>query len=530
MLKTITKSIFVVLIASAVTLGIFLPAQAFDSGLGLSQTSAVLGIGQSISVISFGGNNLKASSSSNVVKASVYGGNQITLVGKRVGTAEVRICKTDFCDTISVTVQRKKTAAFKLAKTKVTVQAGQTISIGTSNGSGIVALSNSSNASAAIDGSKILLTGLFNGKATITVCSGNSGCLPIFVTVSGVSATPSSYNYQPSTNYIHNGNILTLSETNVSLTNQTTKDIYASSNNGLIAFSDSIDVRTAVNGNRVTLYGTYTGSAVVKVCDRTLSCASVNVTVTSPKTGTFKVGQTYIRFESGQNVWINTIYGQNITAKSDSWFVSATVTGDQILIKGTYPGDAVITVCSLGVRCLPIYVTVTQSQSSNQTGTLGTISIDINQSKNFTFTTNLYRSYYLTNNTSPESVSATLSDRSITVTGLRSGTATIRICAVDPANLCGTVVVKVSNNISNGGSNGPLQLSVSNVTLSNQKTVDLTASSFNGLVVFSDSDAVRGIANGNRITLYGMSPGTAKVTVCDQKFSCASVFVNVISN
>lgn len=534
MLKTITKTIFAVLAASVIALGVYSPAHAFDGGLGLSQTNAVLGIGQSISVISFGGNNLKASSSSKAVKASIYGGNQITLVGKQVGTADVRICKPDFCEFIRVTVQRKKTAPFKLAQSKVTVKAGQTISIGSSGGNNIIALSNSNNASAVVNGSKILLTGMFSGKATITVCSGNNGCLPIYVTVSGTSATPSSYYYQQQphvNNYGSYGFALSLSETNVSLSNQTTKDIYASSNNGLVAFSNSTNVRTAVNGNRVTLYATYVGESIVKICDRTLSCASVNVKVAAPKTGTFQVAQTNVKFESGQSVWINTIFGQNITAQSDSWFVTATVTNNQILIKGTYPGNAVITVCSLSVRCLPIYVTVTQPpQSSNLTGTAGTLYIDIGETENYTFTTNLYRSYYMTNNTNPDSVSASLNDRSITVTGLRPGVATIRICALEPTNLCGTVVVKVSNNYYYNRASGSLQLSVSSITLRNQKTIDLTASSNNGLVVFSDSDAVRGVANGNRITLYGMYPGTAKVTVCDQKFSCASVSVQIISN
>ena len=501
-------------------------ASAEESALGITQTSAVLGLKQSITVVSFSAGSLKVTSNSKAVRASVYGGNQVTLYGNRIGNAVVRVCNDDLgCQSINVKVQKNKDLSFKLSKSKITIKTEQTYYVTTYNGKNVTALTNSGAVNVYVDGARVYITGEYAGSATVTVCSTNRGCLPIFVKVLE-SPIAKTVPVNGSDNIVES-KILKLSQVSATLLNKETIDITAESSRPLTAISNTDAVRTAVNGNRITLYASYIGEATVGICDEGGSCGSVYVRVLDPKTGNFQVSQSKVDLKTGESIWIGTKYGLNITASGNSWSASAKVKGNLVLITAsTYPGTAIIYVCSKNNGCVPVRVNVENPPKKKLSpGTFGSYTIYTSKTLKVTLPYLNQTAYYLINNSDANVVSAQIIDTGLSLQGIAVGTATISVCPTTPTLKCGTVAVTVNENPEIN--KVPIQVSETNIALGLHQTTILTSSIAKGLAAFSDSDVVQVGTADNKVTLYGQYVGDAVVAVCAGNGTCANVKVRV---
>lgn len=123
----------------------------------------------------------------------------------------------------------------------------------------------------------------------------------------------------------------------------------------------------------------------------------------------------------------------------------------------------------------------------------------------------------------------TLHNVKITLYGIATGVTNVKIC--DQNLVCANARVFVTASVSDG----TLVLSQASVSVRNQESADIYVQNSNAVTAVSDSPVVSVAVNSNptlnnvRITIYGVSPGTANVRICDQNLSCSTLRVVVSS-
>jgi len=272
-----------------------------------------------------------------------------------------------------------------LSQNYLTVIQGQSSSVTASGGNGnlgalsVPADTNPSVAYvSAISGSQISVTGSVPGSATLTVCGANVGCTSLYVTVqapsssstgSQTSGNPAAVSLSPSALTIAVGQNQT-----VSLSGPGSYYISAHSNSGI----DS----TSLSGSILTVGGSLAGTDLLSVCGtsgNSTSCTTLSVTVTGSATNnstaqptvTFSPSQVNLTVGQSQS---STITGSGlgsyyVSGNSDSAAVSASLTGNTVVLTGVAPGGANVTVCQLGGACGQVYGFVPVSGTSGTPGT-----------------------------------------------------------------------------------------------------------------------------------------------------------------
>ena len=155
------------------------------------------------------------------------------------------------------------------------------------------------------------------------------------------------------------------------------------------------------------------------------------------------------------------------------------------------------------------------------------VSLNVGQTSYVTASSGVYNpSFYISSNSNSSAVSASVSGSQISLYGISYGSSTVTVCSSN-GGACGTVYVTVG-----GGYGGSLSLSQNNISLSAGQTSYVTANGYGGSLYVSNnsnSSVVSASVSGSQISLYGLSQGSATVTVCSGSFSsqCASVYVTV---
>ncbi len=181
-----------------------------SGSLVLGQTNVTVAPGQSDAVTVSGGSGtyyVSSNNNGNVASAAING-ESVVISGIAAGTDTISVCSSDgLCSTIYVTVSGSTTTTVSTGSTLTLTQVlsvGQGVNILLSGGTAPYSISSnqSSAFSATINSGDVLtLAGLSAGESSITVCSSNGICMPIYVdvtnAVSGVvgTATPSAGQY-----------------------------------------------------------------------------------------------------------------------------------------------------------------------------------------------------------------------------------------------------------------------------------------------------------------------------------------------
>ncbi len=138
-------------------------------------------------------------------------------------------------------------------------------------------------------------------------------------------------------------------------------------------------------------------------------------------------------------------------------------------------------------------------------------------------------SYYISSNSNPSVVSASISGTVVNLYGNQSGSASINICQ-NSGTYCNTLYVVVNP----GQTNGNLWFSQSSVNLNQAQNTSVNIYSNNqntgSFYVSSNSNynVVSASISGNVLNLNGVGLGTANVVVCQyNNNACATVYVNV---
>ena len=355
---------------------------------------------------------------------------------------------------------------------------------------------------------------------------------------------------------------LSLSQTNVSLSvgQSTTVTAYNYGNSIYISSnSNSNIVSASVSGGQISLYGLASGSSTISVCGNSSyygsgsyygqACASIYVNVVysgsgsgnsgsvwfSPSSPTMYVGQSLAVSINSSTAYSSYYYGSNayyVSSNSNPAAVSASVSGTTLNLYAYQNGSSSINVChsSLGF-CGTLYVTVYGSGSGGSISfSENNVNLTLGQGRyiNIYNTSSGSSSYYISSNSNPSAVTASISGSQIYLYGQNSGYATLSVCPSGYSGACASLYATVS-----GGSTGGVTFSPSSPTLYTGQSLSVSlygGGSYNGYYISSQSNpsAVTASVSGNTLSLYGKSQGSSSITVCNSGYSsCSTLYVSV---
>ena len=433
------------------------------------------------------------------------------------------------------TVATTASSLLTLSQTGLALSVGQTSVItATNNTQNSLFISNNSNstvASAAINGNQITVLALGYGSTSITVCpvGSTANCQNINVTV-------------------QNGNTqsLTLSPNNVSVTYGQNASVAISGGTGTYIVSNnssSGNISTSINGNTLLIGGNSAASGTysVTVCSSDISsCGVVNVTLGTTTSSTISFSQTAPSLSVGQSMTVtisgNTTGTYYISANSNPGVVQASISGNNLTLLGSASGTATINVCASSGSCNNMTVTVNNSNSSLVYLSQSSLSVAVGQTTSVTIAGGSTPYVLLT--ASNTIFQAGISGNALYVTGVSVGSAQITVCSAGSTG-CTSLSLQVTGTQTTPApsvATSFLTLSTSQPTLNVGQSTSVSVSGGSGtgysIAYNSNANIVQASMNGGLLSLRGLGNGAAIIVVCDNSFDCGalSVSVGTISN
>ena len=377
-----------------------------------------------------------------------------------------------------------------------------------------------------------------NGTFSTILSSSSYGIVsnsPVHITIGGVSGLSSSVvNWPTVTTSLTNQ--ITLSQTGVVLSVGGSSTINVTNNSSALYVSNNSNAAVAninISGNSITVTGNSQGSTIVSICTvgNSTNCPSLYVTVQNTGASMLSFGQNNIVLSSGQNFPVSVVGGNGlytILNNSNGSLVQASISGTTITLStsGT-SGSASLTVCTTDMISCGI-LNVTVGTSSNAYVTFGQTNptVSINQSLGINIYGGTNGSYYISSNSNPSIVQASISASTLTVYGLVSGSSTLNICAASGG--CGQITISV-NYVATGGS---ITLSQTNLSLLANQTLSITIAGGTApySLPVSNSAKFRASISGNILSVVGVSAGTDQVAVCSMSGGCTWLYLTVNGN
>jgi len=194
-----------------------------------------------------------------------------------------------------------------------------------------------------------------SGYLSTTISAGTYGIQgnsAVYVNVDGAQSASS---YWPASTG-SSGN-LSLSQTVMNMGAGQSESITANNAIGALSISSNSNPGAAMGtifGNTIVVAGTYNpGTTILTVCDSANNCQSVNVAVLSSSVSTFSLSSNTANLLVGQSQTITAsgLGPFSISQNSNPSAVSATISGNNIVLTGISSGGATITVCQTGNQC-----------------------------------------------------------------------------------------------------------------------------------------------------------------------------------
>jgi len=423
-----------------------------------------------------------------------------------------------------------------LSQTSVSINSPNSITVIASPSSGSVTVTSNTNSSVAnafASGDSVIITGQTTGSTTITVCSSvsSSQCGTILVTVNGGSST--TLNFSNANPVVTAGQSSTV--TIYSPSNSNSSGYYVSVNS-----NSNIITNTSISGSTLYFTGGTPGNATLTVCQTGASyCGTLTITVSS--NGGININPNTLTLTAGNTgtAAISNSYGTlTISNNTNSSVISASVsntsgqTNQNVTVYAIAPGSSMLTICPSGgsAGCVYLYVQVGANSSNNTSGgvnfSLPNPVMTVGQSQSIAiYSTNGTNTYTISNNTSANIVSLSLSGSSLYLVGQNLGSSTITICQVSNT-VCGTLYVTVN------GANGGLTFNPSNinVALNQNQTVAITGGSGSYFISSNTNPSAAAVSlQGSSLYATGLNTGNTSVTVCqtDNTSVCGVIAVTV---
>ncbi len=226
---------------------------------------------QTITVYGGGGYYLSGNTNPGIVSAYLSGNNLvISSAGGAYGSSVITVCSSGGgCGSLTVTVSGTGGGLLTFSPANPVVSYSQSVSVNVFGGSGgyyVSANSNPASVSTSLTGSVLMLSGVSNGAATITVCSSSGGCGSLNVTVTPYNTGGGTVTFSQNSEFMSPGQTLSVSLSGSS------GSYYLSSGNGGA-------VQASISGNILYLTAVSAGSANLSVCSSGTGCGTLAVTV-----------------------------------------------------------------------------------------------------------------------------------------------------------------------------------------------------------------------------------------------------------
>ena len=503
------------------------------TSLTLSQSSVVSAVGQSttITASNISSNTIYLSSNSNPQVANVaFSGNQITVTGLSIGQTTANICVINSttnsnCASLYVVTQ-SASSQLSFSQNNTSIISGQNIQINTTGGNGFYQIQNNSNPT-------IIGTGL-NGPILTLYANGTTGSST--VTVCSTDMTACGVVSASIGTYTSSGTGLSFNQTYPTVSTGQTSTIGISGGYGayyVSSNSNSSIAQTYISTSSITIYGNNPGTDSITVCAPSGQCGVITANVIASSGGALTLSQNSVGLTSGQVLSV-TITGGTVPysiIQNNDGISQYSLNGNVITVTGVNTGSSSATVCSSAGACVVLNATVT-STTSNVSGvqpvfSQNNVSINTNQTTAVYMTGN--GGYYVSNNSNPNILSATVSGNSLVISGLTIGSANVSVCQT--GGQCNTLYVTVSNSVTSTVSSVPITFDKSsvNINVGDSSTVNVSGGSGLGYYVSynSNQNSIGIYVNGNALIITGKLAGSGTISICSSTNVCASLSVSV---
>ncbi|MDY6971657.1 MAG: SBBP repeat-containing protein [Thermodesulfobacteriota bacterium] len=371
-----------------------------------------------------------------------------------------------------------------------------------SGGTGVysVSSSDSSVATATVQGYIITITATGPGNATIAVTdtSTNSAVVSVMVT-----ADPSIFRVTPTSLNLSEGQSGTLT-------------ISGGASPYTAVSSDISMADVVLNGDTAVVTGVAEGPAIITVTDKDFNSITVSVTVTYA----IAVTPPTLSITEGDMVTVSISGGESpySASSSNTSVATASVSGSTVTITGNGEGAATVTVTdnnsisasiSVTVSALTPLLSISPSSIDITEGDMGTVSISGGESP------------YGASSSNTSVATASVSGSTVTITGNGEGAATVTVTDNNFSSASISVTISALT----------LLLSVSpssiGITEGDTDTVSISGGESPYSASSSNISVATASVSGGIVTITGTGEGSATVTVTDNNFSSASISVTV---
>ena len=501
----------------------------------LSQGSVVLTIGQSTTITTSNttSNALYLSSNTNPQVANIaFNGNQITVTGLSTGQTTANICvinssSSQNCASLYILTQGASSQLL-FSQNNTSIISGQNIQINITGGNGFYQVQNNTNAS--------LISTSLNGPVLTLYANGSTGSTTVTVCSTDMNAC-GVVNASIGT-YTSSGTGLSFSQSYPTITTNQTAVINISGGYGayyVSSNSNSSIVQTYISTSTVTLYGNAPGTASVTVCAPSGQCGIISANVVASSGGVLTLSQTSVGLTVGQVISV-TITGGTVpysVIQNNDGKAQYSLSGSTVTVTGVSSGSSSATVCSAAGGCIVLNASVSSSSSGSAVSGVQPVFSQNNVSINTNQTTAIYLTgnggYYVSNNSNPAIITASISGNSLVISGIAVGSANISVCQT--GGQCNTLYVTVSNAAVSTVSSVPVTFDKTSVSLNEggSTIVNVTGGSGVGYYISYNSslDVIGVYVNASSLIITGKSAGSGTISVCSSANVCASLAISV---
>ena len=425
---------------------------AGTQSLSFSRNNTSIISGQNVPITITGGNGfyqIQNNSSSSIISTNLNGPILTLYANGSTGSSTVTVCSTDMnaCGIVTASIGNYTTSGtgLSLSTTYPTIITGQTQTITISGGAGNYYISSNSNTNIVqtyLSGNSLSLYGNTPGNSTVIVCSPSGSCGTISAMVVSVS-----------------GGALTLNQSSVSLTSGQIMSVLISGGTApyQIIQHDTGIAQYSLSGSALTITGVSAGSSSVAICSSGGACITLSVTVTGTTGSTISgvqpsFSQNNFSMNTNQttSVLLSGNGGYYISNNSNNSVVSASISGNNIVVFGITVGSTNITVCQVGGQCNTLYVSVSNSTTNTVISVplsfdKPSVDIDVGKSSNVNVSGGSGVGYYISYNSNSNVIGVFVSGSVITITGNNAGSGTLSVCS--SASVCGSIAVAVNKPI-----------------------------------------------------------------------------------
>ncbi|MGP1453227.1 MAG: leucine-rich repeat protein [Segatella oris] len=275
--------------------------------------------------ITSGNDNYSVENSNPSVVTSSLSKNTIVVKSIQAGNAIITITDTRTSQIATISIKVISPLALAQNSVSLMVNASGTVSITSGNGNYSVVSNNSAIATASLSGSSISISGRKAGSATITVTDKQSSkTATISVTV------------------MKN---LTLSSSSLPLMVNASGTVSITSGNGnySVVSNNSAIATASLSGSSISISGRKAGSATITVTDKQ-SSKTATISVTVMKNLTLSYSSLSMVIHTNKTVNILSGNGRYSVTTNNRSIVSASITGNSIIVHALNPGNSIITV------------------------------------------------------------------------------------------------------------------------------------------------------------------------------------------